>query len=250
MSTSIKVSNLNKSFRPPSGFNTIKSWVVNWPRPRPVRPRRKVLEDINFEVSSGEFFGIAGSNGSGKSTLLKLIAGIYQPDSGRIELNGPVIPLIEISAGLQPELNGRDNLYLGAAFIGLSRQETDQIYDEIVEFAGLEDEMDKKLKNYSSGMQVRLAFALMTRGLGNIILIDEVLAVGDEDFQQKCWQHLARLKRQGRTVVLVTHDMKALANHCDRAILLDNHRIARHGPAKEIAGAYHRLFKPPRNKKT
>ncbi len=250
MSTSIKVSNLSKSFRSPSGFNTVKSWVVNWQRSGPSRPRRKVLEDISFEVRPGEFFGIAGSNGSGKSTLLKLIAGIYQPDSGRIELSGPVIPLIEISAGLQPELSGRDNLYLGAAFIGLSHQEADQIYDEIVEFAGLGDEMDKKLKNYSSGMQVRLAFALMTRGRGDIILIDEVLAVGDEDFQQKCWQHLGQLKLQGRTVVLVTHDMEALANHCDRGILLNNHRIVHRGPAKEIAEAYHRLFKPPKEKKT
>ena len=243
MTTAIRVVSLTKSFRPPSGLNTVKSLVVNWRRRPARRPRQLVLDNISFDVRAGEFFGVAGSNGSGKSTLLKLLAGIYQPDSGRIDLPGPVIPLIEIGAGLQPELSGRDNLYLGAAFIGLSRVETDRLYPEIVAFAGLETEMDKKLKNYSSGMQVRLAFALMTRGRANVILIDEVLAVGDEDFQRKCWRYLAELKAGGRTVVLVTHDMEALAKHCDRGILLDNRQIAHRGSAASVAAAYHQLFK-------
>ncbi len=250
MSAAIRVKNLSKSFRPPSGLNTIKSLVVNWHRPKQPKLRQLVLDDISFEVQAGEFFGIAGSNGSGKSTLLKLLAGIYQPDSGQIELADNVIPLIEIGAGLQPELSGRDNLYLGASFIGLSRAETDQIYDEVVDFAGLGGEMDKKLKNYSSGMQVRLTFSLMTRGRGNIILIDEVLAVGDEDFQNKCWHHLDQLKARGRTVVLVTHDMGVLAEHCDRAILIDSQKITAEGPARKVAAAYHRLFTPSEEKKS
>ena len=250
MSDAIRVKNLSKSFRAPSGFNTIKSLVVNWHRPKPTQTRQLVLDDISFEIQSGEFFGIAGSNGSGKSTLLKLLAGIYQPDSGQIELSDDVIPLIEIGAGLQPELSGRDNLYLGASFIGLNRAETDQIYDEVVDFSGLDGEMNKKLKNYSSGMQVRLAFSLMTRGQGNIILIDEVLAVGDEDFQNKCWRHLDQLKARGRTVVLVTHDMNALSEHCDRAILIDNQKIVAKGPAKKVAAAYHQLFVQDKEKKS
>lgn len=242
MATAISVKNLSKSFRPPSGFNTVKSLLVNWGRPCPARPRQLVLDDISFRVGAGEAFGIVGSNGSGKSTLLKILAGIYQADAGQIKLGGRVIPLIEVGAGLQPELSGKDNLYLGASFIGLSRAETDQIYDEVVAFAGLEGQMNKRLKNYSSGMQVRLAFSLMARGRGDIILIDEVLAVGDEDFQNKCYQHLDQLKKQGRTIVLVTHDMEAMTKTCSRAILLEDRRIVADGPAKEIANAYHQLF--------
>lgn len=242
MKSAISVKSLSKSFRPASGFNTVKSLVVGWNRPKPPRPRQLVLDDISFEVKAGEFFGIAGSNGSGKSTLLKILAGIYQADSGQVKLGGSVIPLIEVGAGLQPELSGKDNLYLGASFIGLSRAQTDQIYREVVDFAGLEGQMGKKLKNYSSGMQVRLAFSLMTRGQGDIILIDEVLAVGDEDFQNKCYRYLDQIKNQGRTVILVTHDMEAMTKSCDRAILIDNHKIAAEGPAKKVAQAYHELF--------
>lgn len=245
MSAAISVKNLSKSFRAASGPSTVKSLFVNWWRPKKPRPRKTVLDNISFEVGSGEFFGIAGSNGSGKSTLLKLLAGIYQADSGTIKLSGPVTPLIEIGAGLQPELSGRDNLYLGASFIGLSRADTDRIYEEVVEFAGLDGEMDKKLKNYSSGMQVRLAFSLMTRGRGDIILVDEVLAVGDEDFQNKCWDYLDTIKKQGKTVVLVTHDMEALAKHCQRAILINDKKITAQGPAPEVAAAYHQLFAKP-----
>lgn len=240
--TAISVSNLTKSFRARTGPGSLKSLVVNWHRRPARRQRQLVLDRISFDVQPGEFFGIAGRNGSGKSSLLKLLAGIYQPDSGRIELSGPVIPLIEIGAGLQPELSGRDNLYLGAAFIGLSRKQTDRLYDEIVAFAELEAEMDKKLKNYSSGMQIRLAFALMTRGRADIILVDEVLAVGDEAFQRKCWRYLAGLKARGRTVVLVSHDMEALAKHCDRGMLLDGGKIAHLGPAADVARAYHQLL--------
>ena len=244
MLPAIRVANLTKSFRAPSGLNTVKSLVVNWGRGWRSSPRQTIFKNLNFEVQPGEFFGIVGSNGSGKSSLLKILAGIYQADQGRIELSGPVIPLIEIGAGLQPELSGRDNLYLGGAFIGLSPRDIRRLYPEIVAFAGLENDMDKKLKNYSSGMQIRLAFSLMTRGLGDIILIDEVLAVGDEDFQQKCWRHLAELKRQGRTVVLVTHDMEALKDNCDRAMLLANQGIASQGSPAKVAAAYHQQFNP------
>jgi ABC-2 type transport system ATP-binding protein len=168
------------------------------------------LHDISLEIKKGEFFGIVGRNGSGKSTLLKILAGIYQPTKGSATTRGKIAPFIELGVGFNPELTGRENVYLNGAMMGFSNKEMDQKYPNIVEFAELERFMDQKLKNYSSGMQVRLAFSVATRAEADILLVDEVLAVGDSDFQTKCFNYFKQLKRDGKTVIFVTHNMDAV----------------------------------------
>jgi ABC-2 type transport system ATP-binding protein len=200
------------------------------------------LKDISFEVKKGEFFGIVGRNGSGKSTLLKIIAGIYQPTKGDINVDGKLVPFIELGVGFNAELTGRENVYLNGAMLGFSRKEIEGRYDEIVEFAELGRFMDQKLKNYSSGMQVRLAFSLATRAKADILLVDEVLAVGDADFQRKCFAYFKQLKAHNKTVVFVTHDMSAVREYCDRAMLIDKSEIQAMGNAQEIARDYAMLF--------
>jgi len=205
---------------------------------------QRVLRGVSFEIRRGEFFGIVGRNGSGKSTLLKLLAEIYQPTSGRVTRHGSIMPLIELGVGFNPELTGRQNVYLNGAMIGFSRRQMDDMYDDIVAFAGIERFMDQKLKNYSSGMQVRLAFSIATRVKADILLIDEVLAVGDADFQRKCLAYFSDLKHSETTVVFVTHSMEAVRQYCDRAILLEEGEIVVAGDAEEVAQAYTRLFSP------
>ena len=173
----IKVSHVSKSFKlPHEKSNSVKSIVVN-PLKKRTYERQEVLKDINFEIKKGEFFGIVGRNGSGKSTLLKLLAGIYSPDKGSIQVNGKLTPFIELGVGFNPELTGRENVFLNGALLGFNRKEMSTMYDEIVEFAELEKFMDQKLKNYSSGMQVRLAFSIAIRAKSDILILDEVLAV-------------------------------------------------------------------------
>jgi ABC-2 type transport system ATP-binding protein len=200
------------------------------------------LRDIDFEIKKGEFFGIVGRNGSGKSTLLKLLAGIYQPTKGKIRVRGKLVPFIELGVGFNPELSGRENIYLNGALLGFSQGEIDNMYDEIVEFAELEQFMDQKLKNYSSGMQVRLAFSMAVRAQADILLIDEVLAVGDADFQRKCFEYFNQLKKEKKTVVFVSHDMDAVQKYCDRAMLLEKNTIVDISNTTEIAKKYLRLF--------
>jgi ABC-2 type transport system ATP-binding protein len=199
---------------------------------------QRVLKNINFEVKKGDFFSIVGRNGSGKSTLLKLLAGIYVPDSGLVQVNGNLTPFIELGVGFNPELTGRENVFLNGALLGFSRQEMEEIYDEIVAFAELKKFMDQKLKNYSSGMQVRLAFSIAIRSKGDILLIDEVLAVGDAAFQQKCYDYFEKIKEDKKTIILVTHDMSAVNRFCNRALYLRNGKIERIGTPDEIADLY------------
>jgi len=199
---------------------------------------QKVLSDVSFDIKKGEFFGIVGRNGSGKSTLLKLLAGIYAPDKGFVQVNGSLTPFIELGVGFNPELTGRENLYLNGALLGFDRGQMDEMYDEIVGFAELEKFMDQKLKNYSSGMQVRLAFSIAIRAKSDILLIDEVLAVGDAAFQQKCYETFFELKRQGVTIILVTHDMGAVLKFCDRALLISKGRITSTGTPFDISEEY------------
>jgi ABC-2 type transport system ATP-binding protein len=200
------------------------------------------LRNISFEVKKGEFFGIVGRNGSGKSTLLKILAGIYQPTKGSVQKSGMLVPFIELGVGFNPELSGRDNVYLNGAIMGFSKKEIDAMYNDVVDFAELGEFMDKKLKNYSSGMQVRLAFSMATRAHADILLIDEVLAVGDADFQRKCFTYFKNLKAQNKTVIFVSHDMRAVEEYCDRAVLIEASKIVVRGTSREVATAYTRMF--------
>lgn len=188
--TAIAVSGVAKSFRlPHNRQNTLKGSLVNLiGRGDRTFETQEVLRNVSFEIKKGEFFGIVGRNGSGKSTLLKMLAGIYTPTRGTITVNGSLTPFIELGVGFNPELTGRENVYLNGALLGFNNQEMDGMYGDIVRFAELERFMDQKLKNYSSGMQVRLAFSIAIRAQSDILLLDEVLAVGDAAFQQKCFE--------------------------------------------------------------
>lgn len=200
------------------------------------------LNNVSFDIQKGEFFGIVGRNGSGKSTLLKMIAGIYQPNKGQIQVSGKLVPFIELGVGFNPELTGRENVYLNGALLGFSRREIDQQYQEIVEFAELEKFMDQQLKNYSSGMQVRLAFSMAVRAKADVLLIDEVLAVGDADFQRKCYEYFKRLKKEKKTVIFVSHDMAAVQEYCDRVALIEKSKLVAINSADKVSQMYRQLF--------
>lgn len=238
----INVSNLHKSFKLPTerAFG-LKQAFFNRLRGVKGFKEQKVLNDLNFSIEKGEFVGIVGRNGSGKSTLLKTLAGIYYPQKGEIIINGTLIPFIELGVGFNPELTGRENVYLNGAMLGFSNKEIDGMYDEIWKFAELKDFQDQKLKNYSSGMQVRLAFSIAIRARGDILLLDEVLAVGDAAFQQKCNDYFASL-HGNQTVILVTHSMENVTKFCDRAILIENGKITLDGNPKTVAKAYKNLW--------
>lgn len=231
--TAVQVVNLSKSFNLPHEKTTsIKSAIIGL-RKNKGYEKQQVLNNISFEIKKGEFFGIVGRNGSGKSTLLKLLAGIYSPDKGSIKINGKLTPFIELGVGFNPELTGRENVYLNGALLGYSRQEMSEMYDEIVEFAELGRFMDQKLKNYSSGMQVRLAFSIAIKSKSEILLFDEVLAVGDERFQKKCLEVFRKLKEEKRTIILVTHDMSNVERFCDRAMVVGpNHDVVVTSPSE------------------
>lgn len=238
----IKVTNLHKDFRLPTekAFG-LKQAIFNRLRGIKGYKEQKVLNGISFEVKKGEFLGIVGRNGSGKSTLLKTLAGIYYPGKGEIVINGNLVPFIELGVGFNHELTGRENVYLNGALLGFSNKEMDEMYEDIWKFAELEDFQDQKLKNYSSGMQVRLAFSIAIRAKGDILLLDEVLAVGDAAFQQKCTDYFKSL-HGNQTVVLVTHSMENVRKFCDRAILIENGKIAVSGDPKKVADAYTKLW--------
>ena len=180
------------------------------------------LKDINLQIEEGEFLGIIGKNGSGKSTLLKLIAKVLEPTSGKITVRNAVAPFLELGVGFQGELTVKDNIFLYGALLGMTRQEVVDKYDWVIEFSGLKNFVDAKLKNLSSGMQVRLGFSITVGVESPILLVDEVLAVGDIDFQQKCYDSFRKFKQQGKTIVFVSHDLDAVEKFCDRIILLEN----------------------------
>lgn len=235
----LEVKNVKKTFRVPTEqANGVKQAFVNWSKG--VKGYREfiVLKDISFKVEKGDFFGIIGRNGSGKSTLLKIISQIYHPDSGSVKIDGKLIPFIELGVGFNPELTGRENIFLNGALLGFSREEVDAMYDEIVDFAELHDFMDQKLKNYSSGMQVRLAFSIAIKAQGDILVLDEVLAVGDEAFQRKCFEYFRQLKKDKKTVILVTHDMHSAKKFCNKAIMIDTGEIVISGNPEEVANFY------------
>ena len=239
----IKVKDLHKSFRLPTeqAFG-LKQAIFNRLRGIKGYKEQKVLRGLDFEVKKGEFLGIVGRNGSGKSTLLKILAGIYYPEKGEITVDGTLVPFIELGVGFNPELTGRENVYMNGALLGFSNEEMDTMYDDIWEFAELKDFQDQKLKNYSSGMQVRLAFSIAIRAQGDILLLDEVLAVGDAAFQQKSSNYFSNLKSHKQTVILVTHSMENVRKFCDRAILIEDGKIIQNGDPKKVADAYTKLW--------
>lgn len=240
----VSLNKVYKDFGLMSGqANSIKSSFTHLLHPEKKEEETlHALRDVGFEVHKGEFFGIVGRNGSGKSTLLKIIAGIYQPNKGSVHIKGKLVPFIELGVGFNPELTGRENVYLNGALLGFSRKEMEAQYKDIVHFAELERFMDQKLKNYSSGMQVRLAFSLATRAKADILLVDEVLAVGDADFQRKCFAYFKELKANKKTVIFVTHDMNSVREYCDRAMLIDKSRVQAIGNSQDIAQQYAMLF--------
>ena len=240
----IKVQGVSKTFKDQAGATTIKNSFIELGRKiagKPERHKKKgftALKDINFEVKKGEFFGIVGRNGSGKSTLLKILAGVYTPTTGGVAINGSLTPFIELGVGFNPELTGKDNVYLNSALLGFSRKQTDAMYNKIVDFAELHDFMDTKLKNYSSGMQVRLAFSVAIRAESDILLLDEVLAVGDSLFQKKCYDYFKQLKKNKKSVVFVSHDSNALLEYCDNGILLEKTGIVYNGGINNVVSKY------------
>jgi ABC-2 type transport system ATP-binding protein len=241
MSAAIEVAGVSKRFR------------LYRERPSSVKQRLLVtrskaedfwaLRDISFEIPQGSSLGLIGHNGSGKTTLLKCIAGILRPSAGTIRSRGRMAALLELGAGFHPELTGRENVYLNASFLGLTRRETERVYDEIVAFAELEDFMDNQVKFYSSGMLVRLGFAVAVHVDPEILLIDEVLAVGDEAFQQRCVDRVREFQRDGRTIVLVTHALDTVVEVCDRAVMLDHGLLHMDGePGDVVRELRHRLL--------
>ena len=234
----VSVEGVSKTYRIPRGGPTSVTERLA-ERLRPVQyDEFTALEDVSFQVARGEFMGIVGRNGSGKSTLLKIVAGIYDASEGRVRVTGRLSPFIEMGVGFKPDLTGRENIMLNGAMLGVSRRKLRRRLPEILAFAELEEFADLKLKNYSSGMSVRLSFSTAIHADADVLLVDEVLAVGDAAFQEKCYEQFERLKQEGRTVLFVTHSMDAIERFCDRALLLDRHRVAAIGEPAEIARRY------------
>ena len=235
----VKVDHVSKYFKlPTEATNSLRTALVNRFKGIKGYKEQHVLKDISFEVEKGDFFGILGRNGSGKSTLLKIISEIYVPEKGSVTIDGKLVSFIELGVGFNPELTGRENVYMNGAMLGFSTAEIDAMYDDIVDFAELHDFMNQKLKNYSSGMQVRLAFSVAIKAQGDILILDEVLAVGDEAFQRKCNDYFQERKKSGKTTILVTHDMGAVKKYCNKAVLIENGLVKAIGSPENVANQY------------
>jgi ABC-type polysaccharide/polyol phosphate transport system ATPase subunit len=234
----IEVHRVSKTFRIPHEQRTsVREYFVH-PFRRPTYERNEALKSVSFSVEPGEFFGVVGPNGSGKSTLLRILAGIYVPDSGKVRVNGLLSPFIELGVGFNPELNARDNIRINGTLAGLTTSELERRFDEILAFSELERFVDQKLKNYSSGMLVRLAYSIAIQIPFDVLLLDEVLAVGDEAFQEKCFATFDRFKQEGRTVVFVSHALELMERFCDRALLLQSGVIEAIGDPHEVTDLY------------
>jgi ABC-type polysaccharide/polyol phosphate transport system ATPase subunit len=238
MALAIEVSGVSKSFRIPHERRTYLKEYILHPFRRVTYERNDALKNVSFEVEQGEFFGIFGPNGSGKSTLLRILAGIYVQDSGHVRVNGLLSPFIELGVGFDIELTARDNIKINTTLAGLTKRELERTFDDILEFAELERFVDQQLKNYSSGMLMRLAFAIAIQIPFDLLLLDEVLAVGDESFQQKCFATFDRFKEEGKTIILVTHQLELMNQFCDRVLLLENGVVRAAGPPEEVIEGY------------
>jgi len=237
VASAISVEHVSKMYRLYHERNqSLKSVVMQ--RARVKYESFMALDDISLEIPAGGTFGLIGENGCGKSTLLKCIARILRPESGTIRTEGKISALLELGAGFHPELSGRDNVYLNGAILGLSKKQLDARFDEIVGFAGLEHFIDTPVKNYSSGMYVRLGFSVAINVDPDILLVDEVLAVGDEEFQRRCSEKFAELKHSGKTVVIVSHALGSVRNLCDEVALLEHGKLIATGPAGQVIDEY------------
>lgn len=243
-SYALEVNGLSKVFQlPHEQRTTLKEYFLH-PLHRSRYEQQRALEDVSFSVEEGEFFGIVGPNGSGKSTLLKVLAGIYRQNSGTVQVNGRLSPFIELGVGFNPELTARDNILINGTLLGLSRRQIKDRFDGIVGFGGLERFVDQKLKNFSSGMQLRLAYSIAIQVDFDILMLDEVLAVGDQEFQERCFETLAAIRADGKTIVFVSHDLAAVKEHCDRAMLLFGGRVGAIGDPEDVMNRYGVLASP------
>ena len=235
----VKIDHVSKFFKlPTEATQSLRTALVNRFKGIKGYKEQHVLKDVSFEVEEGDFFGILGRNGSGKSTLLKIISQIYVPEKGSVTVNGKLVSFIELGVGFNPELTGRENVYMNGAMLGFTPEEIDGMYDDIVEFAELKEFMNQKLKNYSSGMQVRLAFSVAIKAQGDVLILDEVLAVGDEAFQRKCNDYFMERKKSGKTTILVTHDMGAVKKYCNKAVLIEHGLVKAFGNPENVANQY------------
>ncbi|MGO6016892.1 ABC transporter ATP-binding protein [Streptococcus pyogenes] len=235
----VKVQHVSKTFKlPTEATKSFRTTLVNRLKGIKGFTEQHVLKDINFDVYKGDFFGIVGRNGSGKSTLLKIISQIYVPEKGQVTVDGKMVSFIELGVGFNPELTGRENVYMNGAMLGFTKDEVDDMYNDIVDFAELHHFMNQKLKNYSSGMQVRLAFSVAIKAQGDVLILDEVLAVGDEAFQRKCNDYFMERKDSGKTTILVTHDMGAVKKYCNRAVLIEDGLVKAYGEPFDVANQY------------
>lgn len=234
----IRVEHVSKTFRiPQQRRTTIRERALSFYKKMTYESFR-ALDDISFDIKKGEFISIIGRNGSGKSTLLKILAGIYTPDSGNVEINGGISPFLELGVGFNPELSGKDNIYLNGSILGLPLKEISRKFDEIVAFSELERFINLKVKNYSSGMYVRLAFSVAIHANKDILLMDEVLAVGDADFQAKCFNAFHRIMEEGKTIVFVSHDLNVVKKYSNRVLLLQNGETDLIGNPDEVIAKY------------
>jgi ABC-type polysaccharide/polyol phosphate transport system ATPase subunit len=238
MAPAIEVVEVCKSFQIPHEQRTFLKEYFTHPFRRTTYERNDALRDVTFSVEEGEFFGVIGPNGSGKSTLLRILAGIYVPDSGAVRVSGLLSPFIELGVGFDFELTARDNIRMNATLAGLTKRQLDARFDEILAFSELERFVDQKLKNYSSGMLVRLAYSIAIQIPFDVLLLDEVLAVGDEAFQKKCFATFERFKEERKTIVFVSHALELVERFCDRALLLEGGLVRALGPPYEITALY------------
>lgn len=234
----IKVENVNKSFNIYyDRANTLKERLLFMARNKR-RERREVLKNINLEIKKGETVALIGVNGSGKSTLLKLMTKIIYPNKGTVETYGKLTSLLELGAGFHPDFSGRENIYFNASIFGLTKKEIDGRLNDIIEFSELQEFIDNPVRTYSSGMYMRLAFSVAINVDAEILLIDEILSVGDQHFQEKCFNKMRELKKQGKTMVFVTHSMESVRNLCDRAVWLCDGEIRLDGNTNEVVDEY------------
>ena len=235
----IRLASVSVRYRVPrERMASLKEYTIRWIQRRVQYADFWALEEIDLAVERGEIFGVVGPNGAGKSTLLKTVAGVLHPTAGRVVVRGRVAPLLELGAGFHPELTGRENVYLYGTLLGSTRRELDGLFESIVDFAELWDFIDAPLRTYSTGMTARLGFAVATSRFAEVLLVDEVLAVGDTRFQEKCRRRMDSFRRLGATILFVSHDLPTIAAMCERAVWLSGGRVQATGDARDVVGRY------------